>query len=70
MGAAFVPEERLGHGCAPRMKLSENALLTLHAAGSMVKRGFINKPATLAYVDRKFTKSFLMCARPSAIRKR
>ncbi len=28
MGAAFVPEERLGHGCAPRMKLSENALLT------------------------------------------
>ncbi|MGA9321089.1 MAG: ABC transporter ATP-binding protein [Xanthobacteraceae bacterium] len=57
MGAAFVPEERLGHGCAPRMKLSENALLTLHAAGSMVKRGFINKPATLAYVDRT-TKSF------------
>src|SRR5580698_580653 len=24
MGAAFVPEERLGHGTAPRMKLSEN----------------------------------------------
>src|SRR5271156_3520691 len=30
MGAAFVPEERLGHGTAPRMKLSENALLTGH----------------------------------------
>src|SRR5215468_6063185 len=57
MGAAFVPEERLGHGCAPRMKLSENALLTGHAASGMVKRGFINKPATLAYVDRT-TKSF------------
>ena len=57
MGAAFVPEERLGHGCAPRMKLSENALLTLHAAGNMVRQGFINKPATLAYVDRT-TKSF------------
>jgi len=57
MGAAFVPEERLGHGCAPRMKLSENALLTLHAPGSMVKRGFINKLATLAYVDRT-TKNF------------
>src|SRR6202140_4611522 len=26
LGAAFVPEERLGHGTAPRMKLSENAL--------------------------------------------
>ena len=49
MGAAFVPEERLGHGTAPRMKLSENALLTGHAASGMVKRGFIDKPATLAH---------------------
>jgi general nucleoside transport system ATP-binding protein len=57
MGAAFVPEERLGHGTAPRMKLSENALLTGHAASGMVKRGFINRLATLAYVDRT-TKSF------------
>src|ERR1700722_8818850 len=52
LGAAFVPEERLGHGTAPRMKLSENALLTGHAASGMVKRGFIDKPATLATVDR------------------
>jgi len=57
MGAAFVPEERLGHGTAPRMKLSENALLTGHAASGMVNRGFIDKPATLAAVDRT-TKSF------------
>src|SRR6204780_1817364 len=57
MGAAFVPEERLGHGTAPRMKLSENALLTGHAASSMVKKGFIDKPATLACVDRT-TKRF------------
>ena len=52
VGAAFVPEERLGHGAAPRMKLSENALLTGHAAGGMVKRGFIDRLATLAVVDR------------------
>ncbi len=57
LGAAFVPEERLGHGTAPRMKLSENALLTGHAASGMVKRGFIDKPATLATVDRT-TKAF------------
>jgi ABC-type uncharacterized transport system ATPase subunit len=31
MGAAFVPEERLGHGAAPAMKLSENFLLSRHA---------------------------------------
>jgi len=51
LGAAFVPEERLGHGTAPRMKLSENALLTGHACGGMVKRGFVDRAATLAMVD-------------------
>ena len=49
--------ERRGHGTAPRMKLSENALLTGHAASGMVKKGFIDKPATLTAVDRT-TKSF------------
>src|SRR5437588_3097843 len=52
LGAAFVPEERLGHGTAPRMKLSENALLTGHAASGMVQHGFINTAATLRAVDR------------------
>jgi ABC-type uncharacterized transport system ATPase subunit len=52
LGAAFVPEERLGHGTAPRMKLSENALLTGHAASGMVKRGFVDTAATLKAVDR------------------
>jgi general nucleoside transport system ATP-binding protein len=52
LGAAFVPEERLGHGTAPRMKLSENALLTGHAASGMVQRGFVNSAATLSTVDR------------------
>ena len=52
LGAAFVPEERLGHGTAPRMRLSENALLTGHAASGMVRRGFIDTAATLKTVDR------------------
>src|ERR1700754_3888957 len=52
LGAAFVPEERLGHGTAPRMKLSENALLTGHAASGMVKHGFVDTAATLSTVDR------------------
>jgi simple sugar transport system ATP-binding protein len=57
LGAAFVPEERLGHGTAPRMKLSENALLTGHAASHMVKHGFVDRPATLKAVDNT-TKTF------------
>ena len=55
LGAAFVPEERLGHGTAPRMRLSDNALLTGHAASGMVRHGFIDKAATLAVVDKTTT---------------
>src|SRR6202035_3758724 len=50
-GAAFVPDERLGHATAPRMTLSENALLTGHAGG-MVRRGLVDKAAMLAAVAR------------------
>lgn len=31
LGAAFVPEERLGHGAVPQMPLSQNLLLSRHA---------------------------------------
>src|SRR6202030_4250664 len=55
LGAAFVPEERLGHATVPRMRLSENALLTGHAASRMVHHGLIDKSAALATVDRTTT---------------
>jgi simple sugar transport system ATP-binding protein len=50
LGAAFVPEERLGHGAAPRMKLSENLFLSRYAtdrkaflgAGGLVKESAID----------------------------
>ena len=32
MGAAFVPEERLGHGAVPDFVLSDNVVLTRHAS--------------------------------------
>lgn len=38
-GAAFVPEERLGHGAVPGLKLSENIVLTRHATGDELTRG-------------------------------
>src|SRR5436305_111886 len=37
LGAAFVREERLGHAAAPRFKLSDNALISGHAASPMVR---------------------------------
>jgi ABC-type uncharacterized transport system ATPase subunit len=58
LGAAFVPEERLGHGAAPRMKLSENLFLSRYATdrsaflgtGGLVKEGAIDK-ATQRIID-------------------
>ena len=57
LGAAFVPEERLGHATAPRFKLSDNALISGHAASPMVRRSFIDRGQTLAFVDR-ITKAY------------
>ena len=57
LGAAFVPEERLGHATAPRFKLSENALISGHAASPMVRRGFIDRGQALAFVER-ITKAY------------
>ncbi len=41
MGAAFVPEERLGHGAVPRLTLSDNVLLTRHSTGGLTRFGFL-----------------------------
>jgi simple sugar transport system ATP-binding protein len=50
-GAAFVPEERLGHATAPRFALSENALVAGHAANGFVRGGFIDRGRMLGWVD-------------------
>ncbi|MFN3686625.1 ABC transporter ATP-binding protein [Salinarimonas sp.] len=50
-GGAFVPEERLGHAAAPRLSLSENALVAGHAANGFVRAGFVMRDKMLAWVD-------------------
>lgn len=41
--AAFVPEERLGHGAVPGMKLSGNLVLTRHGTNDgLVRNGFVS----------------------------
>ncbi|MCP4382184.1 MAG: ABC transporter ATP-binding protein [Hyphomicrobiales bacterium] len=39
LNAAFVPEERLGHGAVPRFRLSENVILTRHGTREGLVRG-------------------------------
>jgi ABC-type uncharacterized transport system ATPase subunit len=57
LGAAFVPEERLGHATAPRFTLSDNTLISGHAASPMVRRGFIDRGQARAFVER-ITKAY------------
>ena len=41
LGAAFVPEERMGHGAVPAMHLSENVVLTRHATDAGIRHGWL-----------------------------
>jgi general nucleoside transport system ATP-binding protein len=50
-GAAFVPEERLGHAAAPRLALSENAILTGHAVDRMARGWLVDRGAAAKRVD-------------------
>jgi general nucleoside transport system ATP-binding protein len=58
LGAAFVPEERLGHGAAPGMALSENLLLSRHKTDrrSYLRRlGIVRKDAVESAAKRVST---------------
>lgn len=51
--AAYVPEERLGHGAVPGFKLSDNAVLTRHATDTDFSQlGFVKLSRALDLVDR------------------
>jgi simple sugar transport system ATP-binding protein len=41
LGAAFVPEERIGHAAVPGIRLSENVVLTRHATREGIARGLV-----------------------------
>jgi len=49
LGAAFVPEERNGHGAVSAMSLSENAFLSAHRRRGLVSRGLIHGKRTLGF---------------------
>ncbi|WP_423838825.1 ABC transporter ATP-binding protein [Thalassospira alkalitolerans] len=51
LGAAFVPEERNGHGAVPDMSLSENAFLTAFRRMALSARGLISEVPTRSFAD-------------------
>ena len=53
LGAAFVPEERLGHSAVPGFVLADNVLLTRHASDAgMVRGGFVDRARTRSAAAR------------------
>lgn len=50
-GAAFVPEERLGHATAPAFALSENALLSGHATNGFIRHGLLDRARMMESVE-------------------
>ena len=53
LNAAFVPEERLGHGAVPRLRLSDNVVLTRHGTGEgLVRSGVVNFAGARGIVGR------------------
>lgn len=51
LGLAFVPEDRLGHGSVPEMKLTENAFLSGYRRMDLMNAGFIDTGATSRYAQ-------------------
>ncbi|MGC6496326.1 MAG: ABC transporter ATP-binding protein [Candidatus Puniceispirillaceae bacterium] len=47
LGIGFVPEERNGHAAVTSMTLADNALLTSHSQGHLVRRGVIDGAQTV-----------------------
>jgi simple sugar transport system ATP-binding protein len=58
LDAAFVPEERLGHGAVPAMRLSDNVVLTRHATGGGEVRGPIVVKAAAAATSERVGRDF------------
>src|SRR3990167_4535368 len=57
-GAAFVPEERLGHGAVPRLSLSSNIVLTRHSTNDRIVRGGVVFSRTAKEVGGRVSQTF------------
>jgi ABC-type uncharacterized transport system ATPase subunit len=57
-GAAFVPEERLGHGAVPRLPLSSNIVLTRHSTDARIVRGGVVFSSAAKEVELRVSQEF------------
>ena len=57
-GAAFVPEERLGHGAVPGFTLSQNVVLTRHSSDAALVRSGMVSGGEAAALSTRIIKEF------------
>jgi simple sugar transport system ATP-binding protein len=57
-GAAFVPEERLGHGAVPGFTLSQNVVLTRHSSDAALVRSGMVSGGEAAALSARVIKEF------------
>ncbi|WP_319531864.1 ABC transporter ATP-binding protein [uncultured Cohaesibacter sp.] len=59
LGAAFVPEERLGHAAVPQLSLSENVLLTRHGSDKgLTRKGVFVKRRQAGVIGKRISDTF------------
>jgi simple sugar transport system ATP-binding protein len=58
LGAAFVPEERLGHAAVPDLPLSENVILTRHGSDKPLKNGLFLKRTHAGELGVRISETF------------
>ena len=58
LGAAFVPEERLGHAAVPDLALSENVILTRHGSDKPLKNGVFLKRNNAGEIGTRISELF------------
>jgi simple sugar transport system ATP-binding protein len=65
LGAAFVPEERLGHSAVPNFVLSENVVLTRHSDESgVIRSGLLDRAAARKVSERVSSEFDVRKAKP------
>lgn len=52
LGAAFVPEERIGHGAVPGLSLQDNAFLTAYRRLGLAPGGWIDQARSAAFTAK------------------
>jgi simple sugar transport system ATP-binding protein len=67
LGLCSVPEERNGHAAIPQFSLADNAMLTAHRRGELMRRGFLRPQAAVDFATRAIATYDVRCGGPGAL---